>query len=100
MPGISINSAPSGSGNKLGTGAAIQNQKDLVDRMSLKSAAERIKKISAQYSAMPEEGKQVTKAARANAEKLVSVGVERARQLKSMTGQAGPGKGANVDSIA
>ncbi|MBI5184980.1 MAG: hypothetical protein HZA01_04550 [Nitrospinae bacterium] len=50
MPGMSINSASSGSGNKLGTDAAIQNQKDLVDRMSLKSSADRIKKIRAQYS--------------------------------------------------
>lgn len=100
MPGMSIYSASPGTGNKLGAAAVIQNQRDIADQTSLKSSAERIKKIRAQYSALPEEGRQATKGARTNAEKLVSVGVERAKQLRSMTGQAGVGKGGNVNSTA
>lgn len=101
MPGVSIYSNSPGLENKLGADSVIQKQRDLYDQMSLKASSERIKKVRAQYSAMPEEGKRITEAARANVEKLVNVGVERIKQLRTQIPHPfGQGKGARVNSQA
>ncbi len=85
MPGkVSMYSSGAQVGNKLGSKAVVQANKDVIDQLGLSATISRVKNIKAQYRAVPQEGKRVSEAVQQKGRTLASTGAERADQLRNI----------------